>query len=99
LPLAGGVSGIAQPEPKPVGGGVQAAFEIDKGIGRPQMSAQLFARYHLARFLQQGPQHGQRFGLNPDANPVLAQFSRVHAQLERAELQDASHSLGRRSER
>src|SRR5512146_3508831 len=50
--------------------GVQTVIEIDERVRRPQALPQVFARYDLARFLQQRHQHLERLFLH-------AQFSAV----------------------
>jgi hypothetical protein len=54
---------------------IQAVIEVDEGIGRPEMLAQLLARDHLPGVLQQQEQNARRLFPQLDESAIAAQFS------------------------
>src|SRR5204862_5207471 len=76
---------IAQREPQPVDGGIEAAFEVDKGVFRPEPPMQLFPSDHCAWFFEQGAQDLQRLRLQLDADALFPQFPGIDFELEYSE--------------
>ena len=54
---------------------IQTVVEIDEGVGRPEMLAQLLARDHLPGVLQQQEQNARRLFAQLDDRAIAAQFS------------------------
>jgi hypothetical protein len=71
--------------------------EIDDGIATPEMMAQLIASHELARVFQQDGQDFYRLALQPDSNPILAQFRRPNLKLINAEADDLASPRMRHS--
>src|SRR5262249_40524768 len=69
--------------------GVQAVIEIDKRVSRPQAAAQLFARHHISRSLDQHGEHSEGLILQPYASALLAQLAIRGIHFEHAEAGDA----------
>jgi hypothetical protein len=59
-----------------VNGVIQAVFELDKRIGRPQASAQVFPRDHFSGMFDESPQHFESFGRERDFPTVFVEFAR-----------------------
>src|SRR6266705_1573007 len=82
------VSGVAQCLSELVYGCVQAVVEIDERILRPDLRAQLFARYHFGRPLKQDGKHLEWLFLQLDALTLFAQLSRAQVHLKNSKAQD-----------
>src|ERR1700730_2850654 len=66
---------VPQSVAEPVDGLVQAAFEVDEGIVRPQSLCELVPCHHLARALQQQHQHLERLLLQLHSQAMAAQLA------------------------
>src|SRR5258707_8600476 len=64
---------------------IHAVVEIDEGVGWPEMLAQLLARDHLPRALEQQEQNARRLFAQLDDGAIAAQFSTQGVQFEDAE--------------
>jgi hypothetical protein len=69
------VGRIAQSFPELHNRSIQAVIEIDEGIGRPEMLAQLFARDHLPGVFEQQEQNTRRLFAQLNKGAVAPQFS------------------------
>jgi hypothetical protein len=81
---------IPQSLPHFVDGGGQAVVKIDEGIGRPQAQAQLFARDHFSRKLQEHSEQAKRLLLKSYLYTLLAQLPRPEVNLEVSKVDDIS---------
>ena len=84
------LGGIAEGLAELGDGGVQAPLEIHEGVGGPEAVAELFAGDQLAGGLEERLEDAERLILEPDAQPVLTQFTRRRVQLEGSE---AAHPI------
>jgi hypothetical protein len=64
-------------------------LELHHRIVGPEHLAQLFARYHLARLVQQHRQDAERLLMQLQLDPVFAQLGSRDVEFERAETDDA----------
>ena len=71
-------------------------IEINDGIGRPDRFAQVVARDDLTCVLQERGEDLKRLFLQPDASPVLAQFSGGQVRFKNAKSQKRGLAVGRR---
>ena len=67
------VGRIIQRLSQPFYRGVDAVFEVHKGVGGPELFVILFARHHLARVLQQRGEDLEGFFLSLDLEDTFAQ--------------------------
>src|SRR5215831_3645959 len=70
------VGGIAQDRPQLFDRGVETVLEIDKGVGRPKLAAQLFATYGFAGMHQQDLQDPKRLGAQANPDSMFIEFAR-----------------------
>src|SRR5208337_5555704 len=86
--------GVAQRIANFVYRGVEAVIEVDEGVGRPNLCAQLVPRHDLAGILQQGAEDLKRLFLKSDTGAVLAQFSGDQIDLKNAKAQKPGFLVG-----
>jgi hypothetical protein len=79
------IGGVAERLAQPLDRGVQTLFEVDEGVGRPQLGAQLLARDEPAGLLEQADEQAKRLLLEGDSATGLAQLSGLDVHLEHAE--------------
>jgi hypothetical protein len=84
--------GVSQSVAQLVDRRVQTVVEVNEGIGRPILGAQLFTSDHFAGPLQQDREHLERLFLEFDPCALLAQFSRAEVYLKHSEAQDCRRS-------
>ena len=67
-----------------IDGLVQAAIEIDKCVGRPELFLEFVARYYFAGVCQQQQENLEWLFPEPDPQTLPAQFARVPVDFEYA---------------
>ena len=82
-----------------VHGRIQAVVEVDKGVGRPEQVAQLFAGDHGAGAFEKYGEHLEGLPLQAEFDAVFAQFARTEIEFKDAEARDAGSVLRKRHRR
>lgn len=88
LDKAGVIGGVAEGFSQFVDRCIQPIVEIDEGILRPQLGAQLFTTDQFTRTLQQEREHLKRLFLQLDPLTLLPQLTAAHIHLKRCKAKD-----------
>ena len=95
LDIAWAIGRVSQRRSQLGHGLVQAAIEIHKRVGWPELFSQLFAGHHFSGMFQKEGEYLKRLLLQLDPNAVFPQFGGAQVNLKNSKTSGSEGSLNR----